>query len=171
MRKLVVALAALMAAGVPLSAARAQSIDANLTFCTTTNCNAVVLGGQVNRHEWNLSGGSSVNSPHFGAGPWVMPVRAGLQECLRLDVKTQSIPLEMVVVSPSGVIWRNAFRGNTSPCPTCPLIKINGTNQSGYYVVHINPRDGAAIDGNFSLAYGRYNKDNPNCKPATPPLT
>jgi hypothetical protein len=153
-----------------VAAARAQSLDAGLSFCETTNCSAIVLGGIINQHIWNLSGGSTTQIPHTGAGSWVMPVRAGLAECLRLDILSQSTRLELVVVSPSGVVWRNAGRGGNGPCPTCPLVAIDGTNQSGYYIVQVNQHEGAPVDGLFELAYGRWPRPNPNCTPATPPL-
>jgi hypothetical protein len=52
----------------------------------------------------------------------------------------------------------------------CPLVAIDGTNQSGYYIVQVNHDEGAHVDGFFELAYGRYPRPNPNCMPPTPPL-
>jgi hypothetical protein len=151
--------------------ARSGEIDTDQrASCTTINCGSIVLGGSLNKHEWNLSGGSTNVFPRTGAGPWVMKVRAGLNECLRLDILTQGTFMEMVVVSPSAVIWRNKGRGGTTGCIHCPLVKIASTNQSGYYVVQVNHHAGTPSNSRFRLAYGRYNKGNPNCADSTAPL-
>jgi hypothetical protein len=165
------AAAALIAAALMLPiSANAGTIEGARQTCTTINCNATILPGTLNKHEWNLSGGSTATIPRIGAGSWVMSVRAGLNECLRLDIVKQGTYMELVVVSPSAVIWRNERRGGTTGCVECPLVKISNTNQSGYYVVQVNHRTGYATDAGFSLAYGRYNSGNPNCAAPTPPL-
>jgi hypothetical protein len=167
---LTAALAGALAAALAPGVSHAQQLDAELANCKTVNCGGVVVSGAINTHQWNLSGGSSVNIPHLGVNPWVTTVRAGLQECLRLDVLRQNVVIELVVVSPSGIIWRNGGRGKPATCVSCPLVEINGTGQSGYYVVQVNPREGGLADGTFKLAYGRYNKGNLNCSKPTTPL-
>ena len=169
-RPIVAALVGFMVANLQAPTSSAQTLDDELSTCTTENCQAMVVGGTINKHTWDLSGGSTTTFPRTGAGSWVMPVRAGLSECLRLDILVQSTTMEMVVVSPSGVIWRNEGRGGTAKCPSCPLVKIDGTNQSGYYIVQINHRTGAPLDAFFKLAYGRYSRPNANCANPTSPL-
>jgi hypothetical protein len=146
-------------------------IETDRATCTTINCGGIVMNGTLNAHQWNLSGGSTTAIPHTGAGSWVMLVRAGLHECLRLDILSQGTYTELVVVSPSAVIWRNSARGTSATgCAQCPLVKIASTSQSGYYVVQVNHRSGTPSNSPFKLAYGRYNTGNANCANPTAPL-
>jgi hypothetical protein len=83
-------------------------------------------------------------------------------------VLTQASDLEITTASPGGAVFRNddSF---VAPCPLCPLVKINGT-QNGWYTVSISSFSGAAIQANFTLGYGQYNVNNPNCAAPTVPV-
>jgi hypothetical protein len=74
--------------------------------------------------------------------------------------------LEMVVVSPSGQVFRDddGGAGNLS------LVKIAPTEQ-GFYTVQVSTANGGAAAVNFRLRYGRYAvAGNPNCAAPTPPV-
>lgn len=132
-----------------------QIFDPSASTCTGTNCSQTVIGGTVN--GFNSS-----------AGPWTASIFAPANGCLRLQVLTQASDLEIVAASPSGAVFRNDD-GGVAPCPLCPLVKINGT-QNGWYSVSISSFTGAAIQGNFTLGYGQYNNNNPNCSTPTAPV-
>ena len=124
--------------------------DPKTNNCQTRNCRALVLGGIVN---------GFVNS----AVPWVVQVFATRRQCLRLEVTGQEADLEMRVVAPDGT--RTFFNDDSglAPCPLCPLVKINRTPQEGFYTVQISHHAGISISDDFTLAYGRYPRGNPNC--------
>lgn len=124
--------------------------DPSTSTCNGRNCSAVELGGTV---------------PGFlaSAMPWVIQVYATERECLRLEVTSQEADLEMRVVAPDGSkTWLNDD-STLAPCPLCPLVTVNPTRQNGWYTVHIGEFGGTSVQANFTFAYGRYNRNNPNC--------
>jgi hypothetical protein len=132
-----------------------QIFDPSASTCTGTNCSQTVIGGTVNG---------------FGptAGPWTASIFAGTNECLRLQGLTQTSDLEITAVSPGGVVFRNDD-GFVAPCALCPLVKINGT-QNGWYTVSVSHFAGSPVQENFTLGFGRYNVNNPNCAAPTIPV-
>ena len=116
---------------------------------------AVTLGGTI------TSLGTSV------AGKWVAEVFAGAGECLRVQVLTQFADLEAVVVAPDGTVFRNDDTNGAAN--RRPLVKIQGTPDSGWYTVSIGVYNGDAKSGNFTVSYGRYYLPNANCNNPTPP--
>jgi hypothetical protein len=124
--------------------------DPSISTCTDRNCSSVELGGTV---------------PGFLASgmPWVIQVFATERECLRLEITSQEADLEMRVVSPDGSkTWVNDD-STLAPCPLCPLVTVNPTRHNGWYTVHIGEFGGGAVQASFTFAYGRYNRNNPNC--------
>jgi hypothetical protein len=127
--------------------------------CTPTNCLAVVFTSISEKNAF----GDSV--------PFIIQVFAEPNECLRIDVFNESADQEIVLVSPSGAVWRNDDRASGD---NRPLITA-ATDVKGYYTVQINQFTGnQAINTGqiFSFAYGRYVLGNPgNCfNPAGPNL-
>jgi hypothetical protein len=123
--------------------------------CTTTNCDATILN-------------ATIKSFNTTAGKWIAEVFASAGRCLRIDVFSEFTNLETVVVAPNGAVFRNDDRTGADPRP---LVKIASTPNNGWYTVSIGQFAGAAVTGNFSLAYGNYNFGNPNCSSPTPVFT
>ena len=140
--------AAALTFGLTAPASAGPLFDTSSSSCTGENCSAVSVGGSL------LA---------FGSGlplPWVGQVFASSGQCLRLDVTQQgSNDLEIVAVSPGGVTFRNDDRAVGD---RRPLVKINGTT-AGWYSVQVSTFNGSAVDADFTLAFGRYNLNNPNC--------
>lgn len=123
--------------------------------CTTTNCNATILN-------------ATIKSFGLTAGKWIAEVFASTGRCLRIDVFSEFADLETVVVAPNGAVFRNDDRAAGD---RRPLVKIASTPNNGWYTVSIGQFAGAAVTGNFSLAYGNYNFGNPNCSSPTTAFT
>jgi hypothetical protein len=125
--------------------------------CTTPNCSSALIIGTLTSH------GSY-------AVPWVIQVASDPGQCVRLettDVIGSDLNLEMVVVSPSGRVFRN---DNISGTNNLSLVKIAPT-EHGFYTVQVSGFNGGAAAVNFELRYGRYSSaGNPNCASPTPPL-
>lgn len=127
-----------------------------LNTCTTLNCSAVVLNGISQRNAF----GDSV--------PFILEVFADANQCLRLDVTSQSADMEIALISPSGAFWKNDdFNG------TRPLITARA-NVKGYYTLQINHFNGAPPVNSlqlFTLAFGTYAPGTAvNCPVATAPI-
>lgn len=134
-----------------LSAAQSNIFDDTVSTCTGINCSSLRIPGTV------LSFGPS-------AGNFDINVFAGANECVRLDVISQGTDLEMVVVAPNGTLFRNDDRSGGD---LRPLIKMTPTSNNGWYTVHLAHFNGSAVNANFVLLYGRYNRGNPNCASPT----
>jgi hypothetical protein len=132
-----------------------QIFDPFPSSCTSTNCSQIVIGGTVNAFNQT-------------AGPWTAEIFAPTNGCLRLQGLTQNADLEITAVSPGGVVFRNDDSG-LLPCPLCPLVKINGT-QNGWYTVSVSHFAGSPVQENFTLSFGQYNVNNPNCSLPTIPV-
>lgn len=142
-------LAAALAAFAPAGPAGATStINASaLGTCTAVNCASDTIIGTLGSH------GSY-------AFPWTIQVASDPGQCVRLHttevIGVPGLTLEMVVVSPSGRVFRG---GGRNP----GLVKISPSEQ-GFYTVQISTADGGAAAVNFKLRYGRYaSPANPNC--------
>lgn len=141
--------------GPGLATASTELFDNTVSACTTANCSSLVLPGTM------LSFGAG------SAGNWVANVFATPGQCVRLDVITQTTDLEMVVVAPNGVVFRNDDRAVGD---VRPLVKIGSAPNNGWYTVHLSHFLGSAVSANFTLLYGRYTAGNPNCSVPTPSL-
>jgi hypothetical protein len=149
---------AALAAFVPAGPAGAATINAStLGMCGTPNCASDTIIGALGSH------GSY-------AFPWTIQVASDPDQCVRLETAkvlgNSGLNLEMVVVSPSGVVYRDddGGAGNLS------LVKITPTEQ-GFYTVQVSTANGGAAAVNFKLRYGRYaSPTNPNCATPTPPV-
>jgi len=136
------------AAALAAPASAAQLVPQRQT-CTTLNCNALELPGQINSHLGNL------------ANPWVAQFAGQANSCLRFHVTAQSRDLAMSVVAPDGTVFTNNAGG--APCPACPRVVITAVS-TGFYTVVINTTTGAPAEGTFTLRAGAYNNNNAtNC--------
>lgn len=131
--------------------------------CNTLNCASMRLNA-------NVTSSSSLN----GMEPFVVQVMSTPSHCTRLDITSQTTDMEMVVVGPNGVVWRNDDRvaGDLRPRVIIPA----STGTAGWYTVQISRFNGIApVAGQHYdavLEYGRYPAGNTNCSnPTTPTLT
>jgi len=148
-------LVAAMLLGPGLATASTELFDNTVSACTTANCSSLVLPATL------LSFGT------VSAGNWVANVFATPGQCVRLDVVTQGTDLEMVVVAPNGIVFRNDDRAVGD---LRPLVKIGSAPNNGWYTVHLSHFLGSSVSANFTLLYGRYTAGNLNCSVPTPPL-
>jgi hypothetical protein len=123
---------------------------------------SVSISGIVNNSAVQLDG--TIFAFGTSTGVYTVDVFADVGECVRLDVTAQPADLELVVVAPNGTVFRNDDR----PGDLRPLVQIAGAPNNGWYTVHLSHFAGAAIEGNFTLLYGRYNAGNANCAQPTP---
>lgn len=127
--------------------------------CTTNNCGAMAFYGTVVNATDSL--GENV--------PFVMQVWGAPGQCLKLWTDWQEADLELVVVSPSGAVWRNDD-AVIPGCSNCSLLKI-ATTTRGLYTVHVNHWSGVAGTYDFRLWMARYTStSNPNCSGANAPM-
>lgn len=120
--------------------------------CTALDCNAVQIDGT----HLAISATESV--------PSVYVIYAEPTNCIRLNMESQDQnDLELVLVSPSGAVWRNDDRNG--PADRRPLIQAI-TDATGWYTLQVSSFNGTGVEDNFILKYGRYANGNPNC--ATP---
>jgi len=122
--------------------------------CTTINCSSQILNG-------------TYHSDALGdRDPFILQIYSLGDECVRLDVTAQTSDLEMVLISPTGRIWRNDDRSLSA---FRPLIKAI-TDINGWYTLQVSHSVGADVIADFTLRYGRYNSGNPNCSSVTFPV-
>lgn len=106
------------------------------------------------------------NSTNTQPIPFAAQVYSTGGECVRLEVTDQGgQDLETVLVSPTGVVWRDDDGASNNR----PLVKAN-TDVDGWYTVHVSSFNGGPGAAIFQLRYGRYNNGNPNCSSPTTPL-
>jgi len=108
----------------------------------------------------------TLNDTFGQSQPWSAALYAGAGECVRFFITTTAFDSELTVISPNGTIFRNDDGGGLLR----PLVAISGAPVSGWYTVQVAAFNGAAINANFALKYGRYNFGNPNCATPTVPL-
>jgi hypothetical protein len=135
--------------------ATSRVFDPSRDPCTTVNCSSERISGTV---------GS------VGVQPlsWTLHVFSVAQNCMRLEVTAEDVDLLIVVVAPNGTIFRNDDSGLAN-CPNCPLVKIGNTPNVGWYTVQVMQFAGAGTFGNFTMLYGVYPLNNPNCDAPTTP--
>jgi hypothetical protein len=99
--------------------------------------------------------------------PFTVDVWGQEGACLRIDVGDPSatVDLFMVLVSPSGVIWRNR---NRSARDSRPLIKVDPVPEHEFYTLIIS--SATTETTSFPIRYGNWNSGNINCVNPTPPL-
>jgi hypothetical protein len=114
----------------------------------------------------SLTINGTLNDSNANAQPWVAELYAGTGECLRLFVSSQAFDAKLTVISPNGEIFRDDDSGGSLR----PLVEINGAPVSGWYTVQVAGFSGLPQNGTFTLLYGRYLFDNPNCSSPTQPL-
>jgi hypothetical protein len=106
--------------------------------------------------------------------PWVRTFFVQSTRCARFQIESQYTDLEMVVVSTNpSKRYRNDDGAAPNPClsggTTCPIVRIPQTPfASGYMTVHVSPKDGTAIAGEFLLRVNVRDFMDPFCSPATP---
>jgi hypothetical protein len=136
--------AALATFAPPGPADAATTINASQigTCATPNNCASDTIIGTLGSH------GSY-------AFPWAIQVASDPGQCVRLETTevlgSSGSDLEMVVVSPSGRV----FRDDNGGLGNLPLVKIAPTEQ-GFYTVQVSTANGGAAAVNFKLRYGRY---------------
>lgn len=102
--------------------------------------------------------------------PWVRTFFIQQGNCARFQVESQHTDLEMVVIAPNQNRYRNDNGAAPNPCgATCPIVRINDTPFThGFYTVHVSPKDGGGIEGEFLLRVNIKGVNDPFCTPATP---
>lgn len=135
---------------------RSLSYDSTVDNCDALNCGAVFINGETQR----TTAGDSI--------PYTAEIYADANECLRLDVTYEAtkVPVQptgmrIVLLSPTGSIWRNDDLNATRPLVTAR------TDVKGHYTVqisHSNELQPSNSVQNFGFAYGRYVLGTPlNC--------
>ncbi len=149
--------AGLLTLGGPASAGSLIS-DAKNT-CTTALCGAQTISGTVGAV---VKPGTTLD---LVTAPFVIEVYAQPNDCLRLEVTVMEDDLAMTLVAPSIFgVWQDDDSGGLNK----PRIEVNGLPSAGWYTLTVSIWDGFPIDADFTLKYGRYNLDNPNCSSPTP---
>lgn len=133
-------------------------VDDGVSDCGPANCQSQVIQGRVEVAGFG-------NQPV----PFVAQILGIASTCLRVDVTKLvflgiTFPdLKMILVSPSGTIWRNDDKSAQS---TNPLISINAP-ETGYYTLQVsNVGDLYPID--FTLKYGLCQPGTGHCDSITP---
>ena len=116
--------------------------------CIAMNCNSQNISGVSRAEE-----------------PFVIQVFAQAGECLRLAVTGQTGDLAMGVFTATPLFH---FVDDDSGVNLRPLIKIDPTPNTGFYVVALSHFAGDPVDITFTLRYGRYDAGNVNCFNPTP---
>lgn len=156
--KSLTACAALAACAILPGGTKATNIFDTRSTCTAPNCEALTLNGTISATDVGVADPSLM--------PWTVQVFARANECLRLDVISQGIDLQMVVIAPNGRTYSNDDKGDPD-CEFCPRVAVATTPSPGWYTVHVTPSQGVPVRSNFGLRYGLYNRGNPNCGDAT----
>ena len=138
--------------------AAGQAAATNM-FSDITSTSTIIDGDSVEIH-------GNVNDSNVNSQPWVAEVYAGNFECLRLSVVSQTFDAKLTVISPNGEVFRDDDSGGSLR----PLVQINGAPTSGWYTVQVAGFSGLPQNGVFTLHYGRYFMNNPNCATPTLPL-
>ena len=136
--------------------AQASALRTPQNTCEEINCGARPFGGTV------------LSFPPY-AYPWTAELFAHRNQCLRFDVIEQAADLELIVIAPGGQVFGNDDKG-TSPCPTCPLVKIAQTPLGGWYTVRVGQGNGSAVNASFTMMVSQYPLGNPNCADPTAAL-
>jgi len=127
--------------------------------CPTVNCLASRFNGYISNDD--------CGAPRCMI-PFTLDVWGQEGACLRVDIgaANNAADLVMVLVSPSGVVWRN---DNRSANDLRPLIKVDPVPEHGFYTLIIS--SAMTVRGtSFPIRYGNWNSGNVNCTNPTPPL-
>ena len=137
----------------PMTALAGSLMYDPFNTCTSTNCSSQSIRGT---YHSDAAGDRD---------PFILQIYSGGGECVRLDVTAETHDLEMVLISPTGRIWRNDDFFD-DPRPLIEAI----TDINGWYTLQVSHYNGGNVIADFTLRYGRYNSGNPNCSSVTPPL-
>lgn len=136
----------------PNQALAGSTLNTAPSTCTPLDC-----GGSA------ITGTYVYEQPFNQAIPFNVQLFAAPNECLRINVTTQTIDTELALVSPDNQFWVNDdFNGLR------PRIVANATTK-GWYTLQVTKFDGGGPGGQFALKYGRYPLTNPNCSNPTIP--
>src|SRR3954462_6239754 len=104
--------------------------------------------------------------------PWVRTFFIQSERCARFVIESQYTPLEMVVTSTNpSKHYRNAVGPSPTmtTCPSCAIVRIPETPFiDGYFTVHVSPKDGTKLAGEFLMRVTIKDFMDPFCTPATP---
>jgi hypothetical protein len=133
-----------------------------LSTCTAPNCNSQVVRGNVFR---------STQPGSTGLKSWVAQVfKGGGNECVRIAGITQSQDMVAILTCPG--FPQVTFVDDDSGGNLRPLLIAAETTPAGWCTLTMTVFAGTNVQGDFQLRYGRYSPANqPNCSPATPPLS
>lgn len=146
--------AAIAAIGLTLAAPASAIAHDTLANVDTDN----IYRGYIGRHGTRVV-------------PWVRTFFLQSLRCARFQVESQFTDLEMVVVATNpSKRYRNDNGASPNPCGAlCPIVRINETPFApGYFTVHISPKDGTQVIGEFLLRVTVKDTNDPICTPATP---
>lgn len=138
------------------ASASTRVFDPSTSACNTINCSSESISGTVG----GFGTGATANTL-----PWTLQVFAIPSRCLRLEVTAQGADLEMVLVAPNGTVLRDDDGAGSLR----PLIKFNPTPNRGWYTLQVARFNGDATGSDFTLRYGLYTLNNPNCAAPTRP--
>jgi hypothetical protein len=148
---LLLSTAIVLAAGPALAGSRV--FDPSPSLCRSVGCSSERITGTT-----GALGGGGPNP--LSALSWTAEFFASQNSCLRLQVVREDADLEAVAVAPDGSIYRNDDGGGS--CTLCPLVKINHTIP-GWYTVQVGRFNGDGLFSNFTVRWGLYDANNPNC--------
>ncbi len=126
----------------------------SVNTCTVINCNATPIFGVYMADQAGEQ------------DPFTTQVWAAEGICLRLDMVGSNEPdqdVKMVLVAPDGKVYRDDDR---APGLHLPLIEVAQTPITGWYTLQVYRFNGRLANGDhrlFTLLYGLYNAENPNC--------
>lgn len=139
---------------IPMTVLAGSLVYDPLNTCTSINCSSQSIHGT---YHSDAAGDRD---------PFILQIYSGGGECVRLDVTEETYNLEMVLISPTGRIWRNDDRNASDSRPLTKAI----TDINGWYTLQVSHSNGADVVADFTLRYGQYDPGNPNCSSVTPPL-
>jgi hypothetical protein len=138
---------------IPITAIAGSLVYDPSNTCTSINCSSQSIHGTYH------------SDAAHDRDPFILQIYSSGDECVRLDVTAETRDLEMVLISPTGRIWRNDDIFD-DPRPLIEAI----TDINGWYTLQVSHFNGADVIADFTLRYGRYDLGNPNCSSVTPPV-
>lgn len=140
----------LLASVLACNSANATNLYSNFSTSTTIDGGSNALNGSLRDVGEAL--------------PWTVELYANVGDCLRVAVSTGEFAATLVVVAPTGTVYRDASTG------FMPKVKVASAPVAGWYTVQVTQQQGLPQVGNFTVLYGRYNSGNTNCASPTSPL-
>ncbi len=141
-----------------LSVFASNHVNATNLFDPSVSTTTVADGSSV-----RLDG--TLNDTNGNSQPWTAELYAAPGECVRFFVTSTNFDSELTVIAPDGTVFRDDDGGGLQR----PLVKIAGAPSQGWYTVQVAHYNGAAMNSNFTLMYGRYSAGNVNCSGGTVP--